>query len=78
MQISDQAAALHHNAIIIDGHNDSIIEHWARGESMLFDPDLPEYQVDLTRMRAGGVTAIFSMVGGGDLFQCVELGWNAR
>lgn len=75
MQISDQAAALHQKAIIIDGHNDSIIEHWARGESMLFDPDLPEYQVDLTRMRAGGVTAIFSMVGGGDLVQCVEL-WD--
>jgi membrane dipeptidase len=75
MNISDQARALHDQAIIIDGHNDSIIEHWARSESMLLGPDLPTYQVDLPRMRAGGLTAMFSMVGGGELFQCVEL-WD--
>lgn len=75
MELSEHALALHQKAVIIDGHNDSIIEHWAREESMLLAPDLPTYQVDLTRLHGGGVTAIFSMVGGGDLFQCVEL-WD--
>jgi len=75
VEISEKAQALHDKAILIDGHNDSIIEHWARKESMDMTPDLPDYQVDLRRMRAGGLTAMNSMVGGGDLFQCIEL-WD--
>jgi len=75
MEISEKAQAIHDKAILIDGHNDSIIEHWARGESMDLTPDLPTYQVDLRRMRGGGLTAMNSMMGGQTLEQSIEL-WD--
>lgn len=75
MQVSDQAMSLHQRAILVDGHNDSIIEHWARGDSMDLTPDWPDYQVDLRRMKAGGLTAMNSMIGGQRLEQSLEL-WD--
>lgn len=75
MDISAEALALHEKAILIDGHNDSIIEHWARGDALDLTPNLPDYQVDLPRMRAGGLTAMNSMIGGQSLHQSVDL-WD--
>jgi membrane dipeptidase len=71
--ISAKALKLHKKAVIIDGHNDSLIEHWARKESYDLGPDWPKYQADLRRMKAGGLTAMNSMVGGADLAQGLDL-----
>lgn len=73
--VSERAKALHQKAILIDGHNDSIIEHWARKLSLDLTLDWPEKHVDLRRMRAGGLTAMNSMVGGHELVQGLEL-WS--
>ena len=75
--VSERAQSLHKKAMIIDGHNDSLIEHWARKESMDLAKDWPAYQADLGRMKAGGLTGMNSMVGGHDLVQCLEL-WAGR
>jgi membrane dipeptidase len=75
LQRSSQARNLHVKALIIDGHNDSLIEHRARKESMDLTRDWPSYQVDLHRMKAGGLTAVNSMVGDIDLVQGLEL-WS--
>ena len=75
LQVSSQARNLHKKAIIIDGHNDSLIEHRARKESLDLARDWPSYQVDLRRMTAGGLTAMNSMVGDLDLVQGLEL-WS--
>jgi membrane dipeptidase len=72
-EISAKALALHKKAVIIDGHNDSLIEHWARKESLDLGRDWPAYQVDLRRMKEGGLTAMNSMVGGANLVQDLEL-----
>jgi membrane dipeptidase len=74
--VSPQAQALHKKAIMIDGHCDSLIEHWARKQSTDLSQDWPDYHVDLRRMKAGGLTAMNSMVGGHDLAQSLEL-WAA-
>ncbi|OGD22669.1 MAG: hypothetical protein A2W03_16335 [Candidatus Aminicenantes bacterium RBG_16_63_16] len=71
--VSAKALALHKKAVIIDGHNDSLIEHWARKESYDLGRDWPAYQADLRRMRAGGLTAMNSMVGGANLVQGLDL-----
>ena len=76
MEISSKAERLHDECICIDGHNDSLIEHWARGDNMDLTGEWPDYQVDLPRLQAGGMTAIFSMVGGAELHQSLEL-WDA-
>jgi membrane dipeptidase len=76
MEISDRARKLHRECICIDGHNDSLIEQRARGDAMDLAGDRPDYQVDLPRLQEGGVTAIFSMVGGAELHQSLEL-WDA-
>ena len=72
-EISPRALALHKKAVIIDGHNDSLIEHWARKESYDLGRDWPSYQADLRRMKAGGLTAMNSMVGGANLVQGLDL-----
>lgn len=76
MDISEEARELHRRCILIDGHNDSLIEHRARGEAMDLTGSWPDYQVDMPRLQAGGVTALFSMVGDTDLQQSLEL-WDA-
>ncbi len=75
MEISDKARELHNRALIVDGHNDTFIEHWARKEPMELVGDWAGYHVDLPRLRAGGYTAFFSMVGCGELHQAIEL-WD--
>ncbi|MFQ5810335.1 MAG: dipeptidase, partial [Armatimonadota bacterium] len=72
-QVSAEAQAGHERAIIIDGHNDSLIARMARGDAVDFVPDAPGYHVDLARMQAGGVTALFSMVGDTDLLRALRL-----
>jgi membrane dipeptidase len=74
-EISSKAREIHKKAIIIDGHCDSLIEHWARKESMDLTKDWPGYQTDLKRMKAGGLTAATSMVGDLNLVQGLEL-WS--
>jgi membrane dipeptidase len=72
-EITPKALALHKKAVIIDGHNDSLIEHWARKESYDLGRDWPSYQVDLRRLKAGGLTAMNSMVGGANLVQGLDI-----
>jgi len=74
--VSPKARELHTKAIIIDGHNDSLIEHWARKESYDLGRDWPAYHADLARMKRGGLTAVNSMVGDSNLVQGLEL-WSA-
>jgi len=71
--ISAKALDLHKKAVIIDGHNDSLIEHWARKESYDLGLDWPAYQADLRRMKAGGLTAMNSMVGGAEIVQGLDI-----
>ena len=73
IEITPKALALHKKAVIIDGHNDSLIEHWARKESYDLGRDWPSYQADLRRMKAGGLTAMNSMVGGANLVQGLDI-----
>ena len=75
VSVSPKALELHKKAILIDGHNDSLIEHWARKESYDLGRDLPAYHADLRRMKAGGLTAMNSMIGDTDLVQSLEL-WS--
>lgn len=76
MEVSERAREIHHKAIILDGHHDSMIEHWARSEPMNLVPDLPDYHVDLRRLKAAGMTAFDSMMGGfTSLIQSLEL-WS--
>ncbi len=74
--VSPKAWDIHRRAVIVDGHNDSLIEHWARKQSYDLTRDWPDYHADLARMRAGGLAAMFSMVGDADLVQGLEL-WSA-
>lgn len=76
MDISQEAQELHRRCVLIDGHNDSLIEHRARADAMDLTGSWPDYQVDIPRLRAGGVTALFSMVGDTDLQQSLDL-WDA-
>jgi membrane dipeptidase len=72
-EISSKAREIHEKAVILDGHCDSLIEHWARKESLDLGQDSPTYQVDLKRMKAGGLTAMNSMVGDVNLVQSLDL-----
>ena len=71
MQTNPQT--LHQSAIIIDAHNDSIIRRLDRK----LDPDLavpvPEFHVDLPRLREGGVTAMFTYCGSTDLVKALQV-----
>ena len=57
----------------LDGHNDSIILRLVRGDAMDFAVPDPAYQVDLPRMRKGGLQGSFVMVGGGELRESLTL-----
>ena len=54
---------------VLDAHNDSIILRQVRGDPMDFADVNPRYHVDLPRLRRGGISAIFVMVGEGHLQQ---------
>jgi membrane dipeptidase len=69
-------AQLHHQALILDAHNDSLILKLSRGEPPDFGPPNPAYQVDLPRMKQAGLTAFLSYVGARDLPTSLEL-WDA-
>lgn len=60
-------------ALVIDGHTDSMDRRLTRGDV----PDLtaadPRYQLDLPRLREGGVTAILSFCGSTDLVRALRL-----
>ena len=73
VRVSPKALELHKKAVLIDGHNDSLIEHWARKDSYDLGRDLPAYHADLRRMKEGGLTAMNSMVGDTDLVQSIDL-----
>lgn len=68
---------LHRQAIIIDGHNDSLVEMRAKGDPMDFGRDESRrYHVDLARMRQAGLTAFNNYVGARELPVSLEL-WDA-
>jgi len=55
--------------LVLDAHNDSLILRQARNDPMdLADVD-PIYQVDLPRLRKGGMGCLFCMVGDNNLHQ---------
>jgi membrane dipeptidase len=71
--VSAAARAVHQQAIIIDAHNDSLVARMARGDAVDLTQEPRGYHVDLPRLRAGGVTALFSMVGDTDLVRALRL-----
>jgi membrane dipeptidase len=53
--------------LLLDAHCDSLVLRWSRGDSTdLADVD-PAYQVDLPRLRQGGMDCLFTYVGDNDL-----------
>jgi membrane dipeptidase len=67
---------LHQDAIIFDGHNDSLALKLERGDPLDFGPPDPSYHVDLPRLRAAGVTAFNNFVGARDLPVSLAI-WDA-
>lgn len=67
---------IHHQAIIIDAHNDSLVLKLSRDEAPDFGPANDRYHVDLPRMKQAGLTALCSYVGARDLKTSLEL-WDA-
>jgi membrane dipeptidase len=62
----EAAQEVHDRCLIIDGHNDTPVEHVARGERPM---DLgkrdPAYHMDIPRMHEGGFDAGFFIIGNG-------------
>ena len=59
--------------LCVDGHCDSLILRWARGDLLdLADVD-PVYDVDLPRLHQGGMDCLYTMVGDSDLVQSSDL-----
>ncbi len=73
MQISDHARELHERAIIIDGHNDTLILRQSRGESLDITERDERYHLDIPRAIEGGLTCSFHMVGDNDCQQAMTL-----
>lgn len=55
--------------LVLDAHNDSLILRLGRGDPLDLAAVDPVYQVDLPRLRQGGVDCLFCMVGDNDLEQ---------
>ncbi len=55
--------------LVLDAHNDSLILRQSRDDPMDLAVVHPAYQVDLPRLRQGGVDCLFCMVGDNDLRQ---------
>jgi membrane dipeptidase len=70
------APQLHQQAIIFDGHNDSLMLKLERGDPLDFGPDNPAYHVDLSRLKQSGLTAFNNYVGARDLSVSLTL-WEA-
>ncbi|HUS81408.1 MAG TPA: membrane dipeptidase [Armatimonadota bacterium] len=73
MNTSDHARRLHKRAIIIDGHNDSLVLRLSRDESMDISQRDERYHLDIPRALEGGLTAMMSMVGSAKLEQAMDL-----
>ena len=58
---------------LLDAHNDSIILREVRGDPMDFSAADRVYQVDLRRMKRGGVGGLFVMVGDRNLLQSLRI-----
>lgn len=71
--ISDRARELHKRAIIIDGHNDTLILRQSRGEHLDVTERDERYHLDVPRALEGGLTCSMFMVGDNDLDQTMEL-----
>ena len=55
--------------LVLDAHCDSLVRRWKRDDPLdLADVD-PIYQVDLPRLRQGGVDCLYTFVGDSDLTQ---------
>lgn len=67
---------LHQQAFIFDGHNDSLALKLEREDPLDFGPDDPRYHVDLSRLKASGLTAFNNYVGARDLPVSLAL-WEA-
>jgi membrane dipeptidase len=55
--------------LVLDAHNDSLILRQVRDDPMDLTDVNPVYQVDLPRLRKGGVDCLFCMVGDNNLHQ---------
>ncbi len=73
MTISEHARELHERAIIIDGHNDSLVLRQSRGESLDMTQRDERYHLDVPRAIEGGLTCSFFMVGDNDCRQAMVL-----
>ena len=55
--------------LCVDAHCDSLILRWTRDDPLdLADVD-PAYQIDLPRLRKGGMDCLYTMVGDSDIYQ---------
>ena len=59
--------------LVLDAHCDSLILRWTRRDPVDLAVQSPAYQVDLARLRAGGVNCLFVMAGDNDLAQSSAL-----
>lgn len=73
MQISDHARNLHDRAIIIDAHNDSLVQRLADGESLDLTRRDERYHFDIPRALEGGLTCSFFMVGSSQIDRAMKL-----
>jgi membrane dipeptidase len=55
--------------LVVDAHCDSLIRRWQREDPIDLADGNPIYEVDLARLRAGGVDCLYAMVGDRDLAQ---------
>jgi len=55
--------------LVLDAHNDSLVLRQTRQDPIDFADANPVYQVDLPRLRKGGVDCLFCMVGDNNLHQ---------
>ncbi|MBD3291374.1 MAG: hypothetical protein GF393_00510 [Armatimonadia bacterium] len=73
MPISDRARELHDRAIIIDAHNDTLIQRLADDRHLDMTERDERYHLDIPRAIEGGLTCAFFMVGSSDLDQALTL-----
>ncbi len=59
--------------LVVDAHCDTLIRRQNKSDPVDLTPADPSYQIDLPRLRAGGVDCLFCMVGDRDLDASVSL-----
>jgi membrane dipeptidase len=55
--------------LVLDAHCDSLVRRWKREDALDLADVNPIYQVDLPRLRQGGMDCLFTFVGDNDLAQ---------